>query len=127
MKSILFFHQSAELYGSDKTLLFLINSLNQLGDYEITIVLPCEGELSKLLLSYKVNVVYCDVIKLSRSLFTSIDFLLLPFNVIKSYFSLRRAFKGKTFDVVHSNTLAVLMGAISVSYTHLTLPTIYSV
>jgi len=111
MKSIVFFHQSSELYGSDKTLLYLVGRLVESKSYNVTVVLSDEGPLVKELEGRGVNVVYCDVIKLSRSLFSSLKILLLPYQILKSYFKLRRVFKGVRVDIVHSNTLAVLIGA----------------
>ena len=46
MKNILFVHQSAELYGSDKTLLLLLKHINKQKFCPI-VVLPNDGPLKK--------------------------------------------------------------------------------
>ena len=46
MKNILFIHQSAELYGSDKTLLLLLKYLDK-SKYNPLVVLPNEGPLKQ--------------------------------------------------------------------------------
>ena len=44
MKNILFIHQSAELYGSDKTLLIFLQNINK-NNFFTVVVLPNEGPL----------------------------------------------------------------------------------
>ena len=44
MKSILFIHQSAELYGSDKTMLYFLSELDKTKYFPV-IVLPFDGPL----------------------------------------------------------------------------------
>jgi hypothetical protein len=46
MKSILFIHQSAELYGSDKTILMFISSLDK-QQYKSVVILPFDGPLKR--------------------------------------------------------------------------------
>ena len=49
-KTVLFFHQSAELYGSDKMLLhFVLHLKNEQSEFNPIVVLPKEGPLLKIL------------------------------------------------------------------------------
>ena len=110
-KTILYIHQSAELYGSDKTLLYLANGINDHSNFNVIVVIPNDGPLKKKLEEYNINVIISPIIKVSRSMFTLKSLLLLPFTIIKSVNKLKQTLKGIKIDVVHSNTLAVLVGA----------------
>ena len=58
MKKILFIHSSAELYGSDKSLLNIVNNMDY-EEFEVHIILPCEGPLvNKLKENKNVKVKY---------------------------------------------------------------------
>ena len=61
MKTILFIHQSAELYGSDKTLFFLVKELPQYGIKPI-VVLPEEGPLTVLLREADIEIIISPTI-----------------------------------------------------------------
>ena len=111
MKNILFIHQSAELYGSDKTLLILLTHINRTL-YNPVVVLPCEGLLTEKLKEIKVEYVVAPVLKLYRDIFK-------PKNVcrfVKEAFiclnRLNKLEKKYHFDIVYSNTLAVLSGGL---------------
>ncbi len=111
MKSILIIHQSAELYGSDKTLWYLITHLPK-EEFKIIVVLPNSGPLQELLEKSNIKVEILPVLKLHRMLFTPkylflfvIDF----FKCIQSYNKLHRKYQ---FQIVYSNTLAVLAGML---------------
>ncbi|MFH6767363.1 glycosyltransferase family 4 protein [Gaetbulibacter aquiaggeris] len=111
-KSILFFHQSAELYGSDKTLLYLVKDLKENSDYNPIVVLPNEGDLTGALNDLNISYITTPVLKLSRGMFRIKAFLKLPFQIIKSIKYINRQIEGKEIVLIHSNTLAVLLGAI---------------
>ena len=64
MKNILFIHQSAELYGSDKTLLLLLKYLDK-SKYNPLVVLPNEGPLKQEL--EKENMSIEDAFKITKS------------------------------------------------------------
>lgn len=110
-KTILYIHQSSELYGSDKTLFYLAKEVNNLDDFKVILVLPNEGPLKDLLEENNIQVIISPIIKVSRSMFTIINLLLLPLNIITSINTLNKKLKGIKIDIVHSNTLAVLLGA----------------
>lgn len=111
MKKILFIHQSAELYGSDKTLFLLLKNLDKETFYPV-VILPFEGPLKEVLEKENIEVIVAPVLKLYRKLFT----LKNTFNFfleIKKAFQIGNALHKKhQFDLVYSNTLAVLFGIL---------------
>ena len=111
-KSILFFHQSAELYGSDKTLLYLVKHLKENSQYNPIVVLPNEGELTLILNELNIIYIITPVFKLSRGMFHILELFKMPFQVIKSINYISKQVKGMEIALIHSNTLAVLLGGI---------------
>lgn len=110
-KTILFIHQSAELYGSDKTLLYLVESIFKFDSFNVIVVLPENGSLKDLLEEKGITVIISPIVKLSRQMYTLKGTLCLPFNLISSLYRLRRFLKEVHIDIIHSNTMAVLVGA----------------
>lgn len=111
MKNILFIHQSAELYGSDKTLLLLLKHLDK-KEFLPIVVLPSNGPLKDALEKENIKVFIAPVLKLHRQIFTPKN-LITFFKEIKSATSiLDNLNQHYNFDVVYSNTLAVLLGMI---------------
>lgn len=111
MKNILFIHQSAELYGSDKTLLLLLKHLDKT-KFNSVVVLPYDGPLKTELEKENIQVVIAPVLKLYRKIFS-------PKNILKFLIDIKEAFKvldelnkEYKFDLIYSNTLAVLLGMI---------------
>jgi len=109
MKNILFIHQSAELYGSDKTLLLLLKHIDR-NKFNPVIILPFEGPLQNELEKKNIKVVIAPVLKLYRKMFS-------PKNILKFFKDIKEAFKvldklnkEHEFDLIYSNTLAVLLG-----------------
>jgi glycosyltransferase involved in cell wall biosynthesis len=109
MKNILFIHQSADLYGSDKTLLYLVESIKDIAN--AIVVVPEEGPLTEEFKKLNVEVFIIPVIKVSRQLFTSFDFFKLPFQIYKALRALRKKLGDRKIDLIHSNTIAVFLGA----------------
>lgn len=111
MINILFIHQSAELYGSDKTLLLLLKHLDKT-KFSPVVVLPNEGILKDELEKENIQVVIAPVLKLSRKMFT-VKNIFNFFKDIKKGISILDKLNNKHhFDIVYSNTLAVLLGMI---------------
>lgn len=109
MKSILFIHQSAELYGSDKTILFFISKLDKTKYFPV-VVLPFEGPLKEEFEKNNIKVVIAPVLKLYRKMFTPgniIKFFKEYVNGIKILDQLHREYN---FQLVYSHTLAALIG-----------------
>lgn len=111
MKHILFIHQSAELYGSDKTLLLLLKHLDKI-KYTPIVILPSDGPLKHEIEKEKIKVVVAPVLKIYRKMFT-LKNLAVFFRDIKTSVSILDILnKQYNFDLVYSNTLAVLLGMI---------------
>lgn len=111
MKNILFIHQSAELYGSDKTILMFISNLDK-QKYKSVVVLPFEGPLKKEFEKNGIEVVIAPVLKLYRKMFT-------PQNMLKFFREYKSGLrvledlhKKYKFDIVYSHTLASLIGIV---------------
>jgi glycosyltransferase involved in cell wall biosynthesis len=111
VKTVLFVHQSAEMYGSDKVLLYLALGLRPLGIHPV-VLLPEEGPLTKALRDGGVETHIVPVTKLDRSALSPKGLVCLPFSLVKSMFAINRVIKGRNIDVVYSNTLAVLGAAV---------------
>lgn len=111
MKSILFIHQSAELYGSDKTMLYFLSELDKTHYFPV-IVLPFDGPLKTELEKNNIKVVIAPVLKLYRKMFT-------PKNLLKFFREYKEGVKAldelnkeHDFQLVYSHTLAALIGII---------------
>jgi glycosyltransferase involved in cell wall biosynthesis len=111
MKSILYIHQSAELYGSDKTILMFITSLDK-EKYKSVVILPFDGPLKREFEKNNIEVVIAPVLKLYRKMLTLKGLL----RFIKEYKSglktLEALHKKHHFDIVYSHTLAALIGIV---------------
>ncbi len=109
MINILFIHQSAEMYGSDKTLLLLLKHIDKSQFFPV-IILPFDGPLKTELENENIKVVIAPVLKLYRQMFA-------PKNIINFFSDIKKGFsvidnlnKVHNFDLIYSNTLAVLLG-----------------
>lgn len=111
MKTILYFHQSAELYGSDKTLLQLVIGMQRNG-FKVIVVVPEPGPLTQKFKSNNIKYIISPVLKLSRNMFTIRKLSLFVSSIYSSIRKVRIAVNGQKIDLIHSNTLAVLLGAI---------------
>jgi glycosyltransferase involved in cell wall biosynthesis len=111
MINILFIHQSAELYGSDKTLLILLAKLDK-AKFRGVVILPFDGPLKTALEKEEIKVVVAPVLKLYRKMFTPKNIFLFLKDVKKGISILEELHTEYKFDLVYSNTLAVLLGLI---------------
>lgn len=111
MKNILFLHQSAELYGSDKTILLFISNLDKT-KYNPIVILPFEGPLKTELERNNITVIIAPILKLYRKMFTPKGLL----NFYKEYKEGMKMLKELhikyNFALVYSHTLAVLIGIL---------------
>lgn len=111
MKTILYIHQSADLYGSDKTLLYLLQKLDR-NQFKPIVVIPIIGPLKDELEQLGVKTIVSPVLKIVRDQFGILFFLKFPFLTIHALFSLRKKLKGEKIHLVQSNTLVVFLGFI---------------
>jgi glycosyltransferase involved in cell wall biosynthesis len=107
---ILFVHQSAELYGSDRTLLTLVEKLHAQG-VECIVLLPSPGPLGDALNRLGIEHHVGPVGKLTRSSLSVFGLLALVREVANCMREIERLLGGRSIDIVHSNTVAVLGGA----------------
>ncbi|MEQ3661806.1 MAG: glycosyltransferase family 4 protein [Flavobacterium sp.] len=109
MKNILFIHQSAELYGSDKTLLLLIKNLDK-SKFHPVVILPFNGPLVNAFKEAGIHVEIAPVLKLYRNLFKPKNALNFLLDIKKSFKAANSLNNKYQFDFIYSNTLAVLLG-----------------
>jgi glycosyltransferase involved in cell wall biosynthesis len=108
----LFVHQAAELYGSDKVLLYLIQGLLRQEVYFPIVALPKAGPLKEVLEALGVEVHVVPVAKLARASFSFRGFWVLIVEIARSILALNKVVAGRKISIVHSNTVAVLGGAL---------------
>jgi glycosyltransferase involved in cell wall biosynthesis len=111
MKSILFIHQSAELYGSDKTILMFISGLDR-SQYFPVVILPFDGPLKTEMEKNGIKVVIAPVLKLYRKMFTPSNLLAFAKEYKKGLEVLDALHKEHNFKLVYSHTLAALIGIL---------------
>ena len=111
MINILFIHQSADLYGSDKTLLLLLTKLDK-SKFNPIVVIPIDGPLREELEKENIIVIIAPVLKLYRKMFTPKNILLFFKQIKKAVSILDELNSLYSFDIVYSNTLAVLLGMV---------------
>lgn len=110
-KIIAFFHQSADLYGSDRILLDLAQGVQHAGG-DAVVILPDTGPLTKELERLGIEFHVLPILKLHRGRVSAggmISLLRESMSVMQAY---DRAFANRRVALVHSNTLAVLGGAL---------------
>ncbi len=112
MKLVLFIHQAAELYGSDKVLLYLVTGLAQRDVVKPVVVLPGRGPLWDALQAAGIEVHVAPVGKITRAAFNPVGLVRLLRQVLQSTAEIDRVVAGRPIIAVHSNTLAVLAGAV---------------
>lgn len=112
MMRCLFIHQAAELYGSDRVLLELVTELQRRGVCEPIVVVPEPGPLLDEFAQRGIEVHVAQVLKLSRAIFKPSGLWRLLRAVPQALRDIDRIVAGRRIDVVHSNTLAVLGGAV---------------
>jgi glycosyltransferase involved in cell wall biosynthesis len=109
---IAFFHQSADLYGSDKVLLDLVTALRARGVVDPFVLLPCAGPLAVALERADVPVSFIPIFKIARTDVSAAGLLRFLREAPGTLAAIDAALDGRSIDLVHSNTLAVLAGAI---------------
>ena len=110
-KNVLIVHQSADLYGSDKVLLHLVEGLIQRGEFWPVIILPCHGPLLSALEALGAEVHIRETAKISRAMASPLGLFKLLRRSWRGVRELDHLMAGRTVNVVHSNTLVVLAGA----------------
>ncbi len=113
MKNVLFLHSSAELYGSDRSLLNIISNMDT-NKYTIFVVLPSEGELTEALRKLPhVKVFIFEVAVLRRKELSIKGTLGYLGNFRKSLRYLSKLIQKNHISIVYTNTAVVFPGAIA--------------
>lgn len=107
---VLVVHSSADLYGSDRSLLDFVRLSGP--DLEISVVLSEQGPLVERLRQAGARVEVGEVCKVQRSMFSPRGFLKACASAWRSLRLLRRLGGAEGYDVVYSNTVAIFGGAL---------------
>jgi hypothetical protein len=118
-RTILFVHPSDELYGSDRCLLEIVRGLPATD--RAIVVLPrdvaYQGTLTEALRACSAEVRHIDMLVLRRGLLRPARFPLLLARLVGGVWSLTRLILAERVDLVHSNTVAVVCGALGARVT----------
>lgn len=106
-KLILYVHQSADLYGSDRVLLALVSKLDKV-KFTPIVLLPVDGPLRNQLDAAGIECHVIAITRLARATLSVRGLLGLPIDLIKSLRAISRVLAGRKVNLVHTNTLAVL-------------------
>ena len=109
---VLVVHASAELYGADRALLELLAGLRERGQHA-HVVLPWSGPLRPALEALGVQVHVKNLAVLRRRYMSPSGLLNRACRMVSAVRHLRRLIREHGIDVVHSNTTAVLSGALA--------------
>ena len=110
-KLIAFFHQSSDLYGSDKILLYLAEGVGKLGGKAV-VLLPDNGPLTHELELRGIEFHTLPILKVTRAKFSIKGVLELSREIKVALPAYDKVFGMRQVDLVHSNTIAVLGGAL---------------
>lgn len=108
--NILIVHQAAELYGSDRSLLELIEGLPK-DVFSCDVFLPDNGPLADHIRALGFSVHVGEVVKVGRSMFSLSGIFKVPVQIRNSVRFIDRSIGGKKIDLVYTNTVAVFGGA----------------
>lgn len=109
--NILCIHQGAEFYGSDKVFYNSVITLNRI--YDVYVILPQDGILKSNFEIAGIKVTVLRLFILRRSL---LKLNKIPFGVkslITDIINLKEIIYNKNIDIIYSNTIAVISGAIT--------------
>ena len=99
-------HQSADMYGSDRSFLQVIKYFNQSGDFKkITVVLPRQGPLVAELEKLDVGIIYMNLSLMSKTYLMKLQWGKIIFPLF-SFSSKRKLYN--QYDVVYVNTSVIL-------------------
>ncbi|MDY7547885.1 glycosyltransferase family 4 protein [Glaciimonas sp. CA11.2] len=107
---ILIVHSSAELYGSDRSLLDFVRSRSS--GMEVTVALPEYGILVPKLESAGATVIVGEVCKIERTMLSVPGLFRIALSLVRAVFFLSKAQRKSSFNLVYSNTVAVFGGAL---------------
>lgn len=115
-KTILYVHSSDEMYGADVILLQLIEGLDK-KRYRPIVVIPTDiiyqGRLTQALIEKNVKTIHLKTAILRRKYFTPQGIIYFFGRLFISTVSILRIIRRESVDIVHSNTSAVIPGALA--------------
>jgi glycosyltransferase involved in cell wall biosynthesis len=114
--NILYVHPSDELYGADRILLQLVEQLDKQRFRPIVVLsndVSYDGLLSNLLKERNINYFHLNLAVLRRRYFTPQGILFYIIRLFISTLTLAHIIWRNKIDIVHSNTLAVIPGALA--------------
>ncbi|MBB2149785.1 glycosyltransferase family 4 protein [Pedobacter gandavensis] len=104
--NIICVHQSADMYGSDRSFLQVVNYLSLSPSFEkITVILPRNGPLVNELEKLKVEIIFMDLSLLSKTYLLKLQWGKIIFPLF-SFSSKKKLFD--QYDVVYVNTSVIL-------------------
>lgn len=109
-RRLLIVHSSAELYGSDRSLLDFVSQ--QRAGFDITVLLPEDGPLCALLRAAGARVAIGEVCKVQRQMLGPRGLLRTLGAGWRALRDIRRLAGERPFDLVYTNTVAVFAGAL---------------
>lgn len=119
-RTLLYVHASDEMYGADVILLQLLDQLPP-AQWRPLVVIPTdvayEGRLTQELAQRGIDVVHYPTAILRRKYFTPVGLLRYFWRLILSTLFLMRLIRRERVCLVHSNTAAVLPGALAARLT----------
>ncbi|MBJ7671170.1 glycosyltransferase family 4 protein [Weissella confusa] len=118
MINIMYLHVGAELYGSDKVLAQLVTSLNR-SQFKPFVVLPEHGPLEKKLHDNGIDVHIIEYPLLRRKYFSLRGVAMYVRDFFCSMKALESFVVTNKIDVIHSNTIAVIQGAVLAKRMHI--------
>ena len=92
-------------------LISLLDGLDK-QQFRLIVFLPCDGPLRDELNKLDISVHIVPLLTLSRATLSLSALARMPFDILKSMRTMSRTLTGTKIDVVHSNTLAVISGAL---------------
>ncbi|HOY86673.1 MAG TPA: glycosyltransferase family 4 protein [Methylotenera sp.] len=110
-KLIAFFHQSSDMYGSDKILLYVAEGMQKSGA-QVVVLLPDEGPITREFSTRGIEYHTLPMLKLTRARFSPKGLFNLALEIKPALQAYDKVFGERKVDIVHSNTLAVLGGAL---------------
>ena len=110
--NILFLHPNAELYGSDRVLLNILNSLDR-SKFNPTVILSYEGPLVYELIKLSVPVKVINLGILRQKYFNFCGIVSRAYHFLTSFFHLVNIVRKEQIDLIYSNTCVILVGGLA--------------
>lgn len=110
-RRLLIVHQSADLYGSDLSCLYLARAARAAG-WRVDVIVPGNGPLVGALEEAGAGVHQLDPLVLRRSDLRSARAFFLPLKWVRNLLALRGFARTQQFDLIHSNCAPTLGGAL---------------